>query len=335
MGSATEIQGYLDQAAAEGYLDAINGTTPESLIDAEKKVERFVDMVAASGLDLPILSIGVGQGEELHAIKNLEPSLAVAGFDLSRSALARTMQRSSLYGLDLLLSCGDACKLPLQSQSVGGVIMSAVLHEVYSYRQSNGYEGLNLAIGEAARIIAPGGTLYIREFAAPDPIEPVELVPISPEAQEFYAWFVTEFTSGIDECGGGVRVAVDENGRLTSTGDLTQVLMHFKNFWHDLTRGSTSAGDASWKELRESYLVKKDGEEQYATPEKLCELITEASAAADAGVQLEALSLLERKKTNIFLRNHFRIVNATGLDISDMMIPKSTAKMEALFRRIK
>lgn len=333
MAEATEVGQFLDEAADQGYLDAINGTTPESLVDAQMKVAQFVEHLPAERSHLPVVSIGVGQGEELHALKRLDPELSVIGLDLSQSALDRTAQRSSRYHLDLLLSRGDARNLPFADKSLGGVVMSAVSHEIYSYFQPRGHESLQRAFEEVARTIEVGGSFYFREFAAPTSTDPVRLTTITEEAQRFCDFFISTFKTGLGNSSNGVGIEMDDDGMLPVTGDLTQLLMHFKNFWNDMTKGSTYIGDAGWKELKESYLIKDTDGRQYMTPNRLCDFIISAAETVGVEFVLCDLRLHDRKKTNLFLKNHVRILSSDGSDMTDTMVPAATAKMEALFQR--
>lgn len=335
MSNARLIQEHLDRAAqAGGYLDAINGTSPESLIDGQMKMHPL--RAALGGLAVePIVSVGIGQGEELHALRSVfGPETPIIGIDLSHAALERAQERADTHRLRYDLMEADACQLPFAPESLSAVVLSAIIHEVYSYNMPNGQQAYEASIAEAARTLRPGGVLYAREFCSPSQEEPVKLIPISEEAAEFYDYFTSVFDTGLEtEDAGKHGINLDKDGQLQRTGDLTQILLHFRNFWNDRTKGLTEIGDKNWKELRESYVLPNQASTHFMDPNELCDDIVRISTEADTKLELVELSMKMRKKVNIFLAQHFRIENTKGDDSTNRLLHISTAKLEATFRK--
>ena len=102
-GISLSIQEHLDAAAThEGYLDAINGTTPESLVDAQMKMYPLQAALGGNPTTGGLLSVGVGQGEELHALRLVfGADVPISGIDLSKEALHRASERSANFKLDI------------------------------------------------------------------------------------------------------------------------------------------------------------------------------------------------------------------------------------------
>ncbi len=334
MASSSEISHHLDEAATHGYLDSINGTTPESLIDAQMKVAAFIEAIPET-ITLPILTIGLGQGEEAHALSSSQ--IPLIGLDIAKSSIDRTQERSALHNFYIPLVRADAQKLPFRAGSFGGIIMSSVLHEVYSYCQPSGFESFQNTLGEAAVALCDGGVLYIREFGCPSPREsPIQIVPISEQAKEFCDYFAGAFSLGIADEGetDNIELSLDKNGETKTIGDTTQILLHFKNYWHDLQKKAIKPSPADWKEAKESYLIKKPGpDRQYLDPVQLCAETQAAAAMAGQILDLKELRLIHRTKINLFLQQHFAILNHEGDDVSQHIIPQSTAKIEAIFTK--
>lgn len=104
---------------------------------------RAAEMRALEGFTLarPLLDLGGGDGE-LSALLFGEP--CDLSLDLSERDLARGTARHSLRHPLV----GDARRLPLRSQSVGGILANSVLEHIDGHRS---------VLSEAARVLRPGG----------------------------------------------------------------------------------------------------------------------------------------------------------------------------------
>ncbi|ACM57531.1 class I SAM-dependent methyltransferase [Halorubrum lacusprofundi] len=120
----------------------------------------------AAGLDhatRPIdrlLDIGGGSGRAAAALTG--PDITVV--DASLGMLARAREHRGLSGV-----AGDAGRLPFRDGSVDAAMVVDAFHHLPDQAA---------AIGEAARVIAPGGALVIREF---DPTNPLGRVLVASE----------------------------------------------------------------------------------------------------------------------------------------------------------
>lgn len=296
---------------------------------------QLVSAIGSTNPNVAVLSIGVGQGEELHALRSLlGPNARIIGLDISKAALNRTSERSNIFDLNLELIESDACNMPFESSSVDAVVMSAVLHEIYSYNMPNGLDAYRRAVLEAGRILKTDGILYIRDFGTPTPEDPVRLEPISQDAKDFYEYFVNNFSAGLDgsSCD---RIKLDIYGRLIKTADLSQILMHFRHFWNDRSKGHVKLGDLEWKELCESYVIPSqliDG--QSMDPLTLCDDILKVLNESSYDFEPIEISIKHRRKVNMFLAEHFRIITGVGTDSTSRLLPLATSKFEASFRKI-
>src|SRR6185312_1590726 len=79
------------------------------------------------------------------------------GIDRSSDMLRLARVKLEAAGIQSSLRQGDMYALPLPDQSADSVIIHQVLHYAHSPAQ---------AIAEAARVLAPGGTLLVVDFAA-------------------------------------------------------------------------------------------------------------------------------------------------------------------------
>ena len=128
-----------------------------SLHVAESEVERAIDE-ALSGRPLgQLVDIGTGTG---RMIELLAPSAAHAiGIDRSSEMLRLARVKLEFAGISSSLRQGDMDALPLAD----GIADTIVIHQVLHYAHSPA-----AAIAEAARVLAPGGTLLVVDFAAHD-----------------------------------------------------------------------------------------------------------------------------------------------------------------------
>ena len=128
-----------------------------SLHVAESEVERAIDR-ALGGRPLGrLVDVGTGTGRmiELFAPRSAHS----IGIDRSSEMLRLARVKLEAAGIASSLRQGDMYALPLPDQSADSVIIHQVLHYAHSPAT---------AIAEAARVLAPGGTLLVVDFAAHD-----------------------------------------------------------------------------------------------------------------------------------------------------------------------
>ncbi|GAA4723919.1 metalloregulator ArsR/SmtB family transcription factor [Sphingomonas lutea] len=128
-----------------------------SLHVAESDVERAIDRALGARPLGTLIDIGTGTG---RMIELLGPRATQAiGIDRSSEMLRLARVKLEAAGISSSLRQGDMYALPLADASADSVVIHQVLHYAHSPAA---------AIAEAARVLAPGGTLLVVDFAAHD-----------------------------------------------------------------------------------------------------------------------------------------------------------------------
>ena len=126
-----------------------------SLHVAESEVERAIDGALSQRPLGRLVDIGTGTG---RMIELFGPRAAQAiGIDRSSEMLRLARVKLESAGIQSSLRQGDMYALPLADHSADSVIIHQVLHYAHSPAA---------AIAEAARVLTPGGTLLVVDFAA-------------------------------------------------------------------------------------------------------------------------------------------------------------------------
>ena len=126
-----------------------------SLHVAESEVERAIDGALGKHPLGRLVDIGTGTG---RMIEVFGPRAAQAtGIDRSSEMLRLARVKLEAAGIPSSLRQGDMYALPLAEESADSIIIHQVLHYAHSPAT---------AIAEAARVLAPGGTLLVVDFAA-------------------------------------------------------------------------------------------------------------------------------------------------------------------------
>jgi ubiquinone/menaquinone biosynthesis C-methylase UbiE len=128
-----------------------------SLHVAESEVERAIDRTLGSRPLGRLVDVGTGTG---RMIELFGPRASDAiGIDRSSEMLRLARVKLEAAGICSSLRQGDMYALPLADETADCVIIHQVLHYAHSPAS---------AIAEAARVLAPRGTLLIVDFAAHD-----------------------------------------------------------------------------------------------------------------------------------------------------------------------
>ncbi len=128
-----------------------------SLHVSESEVERAIGRALGSRNLGTLVDIGTGTG---RMIELFGPRSAEAiGIDRSSEMLRLARVKLESAGVRSSLRQGDMYALPLADDVADSVIIHQVLH--YAHAPAD-------AIAEAARVLAPGGTLLVIDFAAHD-----------------------------------------------------------------------------------------------------------------------------------------------------------------------
>src|SRR5690348_3259879 len=126
-----------------------------SLHVAESDVEGAIDRALGKRPLGRLLDIGTGTG---RMIELFGPRATQAiGIDRSSEMLRLARVKLEAAGIASSLRQGDMYALPLADQSADTIVIHQVLHYAHSPAA---------AIAEASRVLAPGGTLLVVDFAA-------------------------------------------------------------------------------------------------------------------------------------------------------------------------
>jgi ubiquinone/menaquinone biosynthesis C-methylase UbiE len=126
-----------------------------SLHVAESEVELAIDRVLGRRPLGRLVDIGTGTGRMIELFG--PRSSQAIGIDRSSEMLRLARVKLEAAGIHSSLRQGDMYALPLDDGSADSVIIHQVLHYAHSPAA---------AINEAARVLAPGGTLLVVDFAA-------------------------------------------------------------------------------------------------------------------------------------------------------------------------
>lgn len=143
--------------AANRYFAAQAETWDQirSLHIAESEVERAIQDALGQHTLGRLVDIGTGTGRMIELLAHR--SAQAIGIDRSSEMLRLARVKLEAAGIASSLRQGDMYALPLGDESADCVIIHQVLH--YAHAPA-------AAISEAARILAPGGTLLVVDFAA-------------------------------------------------------------------------------------------------------------------------------------------------------------------------
>jgi ArsR family transcriptional regulator len=126
-----------------------------SLHVAESQVERAIDDALGRRPLGRFVDIGTGTGRMIELFG--PRSIQAIGIDRSSEMLRLARVKLEAAGISSSLRQGDMYALPLADHSADTVVIHQVLHYAHSPAA---------AIAEAARVLAPGGTLLVIDFAA-------------------------------------------------------------------------------------------------------------------------------------------------------------------------
>lgn len=126
-----------------------------SLHVAESEVERAIDDSLANRPLGRLVDIGTGTGRMIELFG--PRSTQAIGIDRSSDMLRLARVKLEAAGIVSSLRQGDMYALPLADESADTIVIHQVLHYAHSPAA---------AIVEAARVLAPGGTLLVVDFAA-------------------------------------------------------------------------------------------------------------------------------------------------------------------------
>lgn len=123
------------------------------------------------------LEMGCGQGVGAEIILDVFGAESVDAFDLDPSMVSRARRRLARFGDRVRLSTGDAERIEASDSTYDAVFDFGIIHHVPGWKK---------AIGEAFRVLKPGGLFYTEEVYRPFTANfLVRLVAEHPKEAEF------------------------------------------------------------------------------------------------------------------------------------------------------
>jgi ubiquinone/menaquinone biosynthesis C-methylase UbiE len=109
-----------------------------------------------------LLDVGCGTGSLVALVRSLNPGVQVTGIDPDPKALERARRKAVRAGVSIRLDQGFADALPYPDGSFDRVLSSFMFHHVPPAERPR-------MLGEARRILKPGGSLHLLDFDGPEP----------------------------------------------------------------------------------------------------------------------------------------------------------------------
>ncbi|MGC3955974.1 MAG: methyltransferase domain-containing protein [Propionicimonas sp.] len=170
-----------------------------------------------------VLDVGAGDGSLVRVMR--DQGWEATGLDASPAAVARS------GGLVTLGEAGELAEL-FVPESFDNVVFCSSLHEIWSY--GNGRETWTDAVRQAARLLAPGGRLVIRDGVAPaEPAQPWRLTLADPA--DGFAFF-DQWRQQSGELVGPVQLDKVGDALIGPAGQLTEFLFTYGWGWASLPR---------------------------------------------------------------------------------------------------
>ncbi|MCK6487460.1 MAG: class I SAM-dependent methyltransferase [Planctomycetes bacterium] len=109
-----------------------------------------------------VLDLGCASGEQLVRIAALNPGIVFTGLDLAPRMLAAAAAALARDGIgNVELREGDMLRLPFAEASFDAVVSTMAFHHLPDL------EALAAALAEVARVLAPGGAVYLADLLRP------------------------------------------------------------------------------------------------------------------------------------------------------------------------
>ncbi|WP_449599435.1 class I SAM-dependent methyltransferase [Paenibacillus sp. Marseille-Q9583] len=145
------------------YLSQMNNTADYKAVILEHVIGKKV------------LDIGPGGGVLLDLLEERMPEVTPIGIDISSNVVEALRQRKQREGRQWEVLQGDALNLEdfVEAGTVGTVIFSSILHELYSYVPLNGkkfnHDTVSAALRSAFDVLSVGGAIIIRDGIMTEP----------------------------------------------------------------------------------------------------------------------------------------------------------------------
>jgi ubiquinone/menaquinone biosynthesis C-methylase UbiE len=149
---------FLPAAGRDLFLPLYDPLT--KLLGADRARQVLIDQ---SGLEpgQKVLDVGCGTGTLVLQIRRSFPSAEVVGLDPDPKALARARRKAERQHAAVRFDQGFADALPYPDASFDRVFSSMMFHHVESDEKEK-------MLREVRRVLAPGGSFHLMDFAGPD-----------------------------------------------------------------------------------------------------------------------------------------------------------------------
>lgn len=127
-------------------------------MDARWKRRLLADATPTLPAKPVVLDLATGTGQLATELSRTRSDATVVGLDISRHMLAAARARRTPARNQIIWCCGDMMQLPLADGSVDLVLAA------YAFRNAPHWAA---ALGEAARVLKPGGVLAILDLHPP------------------------------------------------------------------------------------------------------------------------------------------------------------------------
>lgn len=145
------------QAEVDAYTQAgrIDGIMSASYLFQTARISQTIQGAQR------VLDLACGPATQLAQIAGMNPEITFQGIDLSAPMLGRARDHIAVCGLkNVSLDQGDITRLTqVSDQSVDAVISTMALHHLPTYQH------LQACFREIARVLKPGGAVYLTDFS--------------------------------------------------------------------------------------------------------------------------------------------------------------------------
>lgn len=118
-----------------------------------------------------VLDLGCGTGTLTVMLKQAQPLATVAGLDIDARTLELAQRKARRVDADIEWVRASAARLPYADATFDSVVSSAVIHHLTSDQK-------RAAFAEVYRVLRPGGSFHLLDFAPPRRAAFQALVPL-------------------------------------------------------------------------------------------------------------------------------------------------------------
>ncbi|MCL2338420.1 MAG: methyltransferase, partial [Proteobacteria bacterium] len=171
-----------------GYLKTMNASMTHKA--------KITDYIAGR----KILDIGPGGGAMMDIVAARFPDAAVFGIDISQNVIESLERRRAETNAKWNVVRGDALSLAdhFRPGDIDTVIYSSIIHELFSYIETNGrkfnYDTIRIAMESAYAILPDRGRVIIRDGIMTEPVDTMRVIEfVAPDGMEFLNNYCRDF----------------------------------------------------------------------------------------------------------------------------------------------